>query len=168
MTSTDLRSGSDERATLTGFLDHQRAKVHTKCAGLTGEGAAFAPLETSPLMSIGGVVNHLRWVEYDWFERILLGGPDLGPWTDAEPDREFTLGAQTPIADVLAAYEAQCARNREIAAAHDLDARAAVPSRHTGEHLTLRWILAHMLEETARHLGHLDILREKWDGATGT
>lgn len=168
MTQTDTRHGSGERATLTGFLDQQRTLVHGKCAGLADDGAAHAPLVTSPLMSIGGIVNHLRWVEYDWFERILLGRPDLGPWTDAEPDREFTLGAQTPIAEVLTAYEAQCTRNREIAAAHDLDTRAAVPSRHTGEHLTLRWILAHMIEETARHLGHLDILREKWDGATGT
>lgn len=164
---TDTRSGADERAMLTGFLDHQRAKVHEKCAGLTDAGAAFAPLEASPLMTIGGLVNHLRWVEYDWFEHEFLGRPDLGPWTDEEPDREFTLGAQTPITQVLADYESQCARNREIVAAHDLDTAAQIPDSRTGIPFNLRWILAHMTEETARHLGHLDIIREKWDGATG-
>lgn len=164
---TDTRSGADERAMLTGFLDHQRAKVHEKCAGLTDAGAAFAPIGSSPLMTIGGVVNHLRWVEYDWFEREFLGGPDLGPWTDEEPDREFTLGAQTPITEVLAAYEAQCVRNREITAAHDLTTLLKAPDPREGEPLNLRWILAHMIEETARHLGHLDLIREQWDGATG-
>lgn len=167
MALTDLRSGADERATLTGFLDQQRAEVHEKCAGLNDQGAAYAPLETSPLMTIGGVVNHLRWVEYDWFERIFLGRPDLAPWTDEEPDREFTLGARTPIAEVLAAYETQCAQVREIVAAHDLDAKAQVTNARTGDPFTLRWILAHLIEETARHLGHLDLIREEWDGVTG-
>jgi uncharacterized damage-inducible protein DinB len=167
MTRTDTRSGADERATLTGFLDHQRAGVHEKCAGLTDEGGAFAPLGTSPLMTIGALVNHLRWVEYDWFEHVLLGRPDTGPWTDEEPDREFTIGTETPIAEVLAGYAEQCARSGEIAAARDLDTLSELPHRETGEPFTLRWIVAHMIEETARHLGHLDILREKWDGATG-
>ena len=167
MADTDLRAGTGERATLTGFLDQQRLKVREKCASLTDEGAAFAPLPTSPLMTIGGLVNHLRWVEYDWYERIFLGGPDLGPWTDEEPDREITVGARTPIADVLAGYEAQCARNRAIAEAHDLDALSTIARRNTGEPCTLRWILAHLTEETARHLGHLDLIREQWDGATG-
>lgn len=167
MKATDTRAGSDERATLTGFLDYQRGLVAWKCTGLTDEGAAFAPLGTSPLMTIGALVNHLRWVEYDWFEHEFLGGPDRGPWTDAEPDREFSLGSRTPIAEVLAGYDAQCARNREIAAAHDLGTPARVPDPRTGVPLTLRWILAHLIEETARHLGHIDILREKWDGAVG-
>ena len=164
---TDTRSGADERTMLTGFLDHQRAKVHEKCTGLTDAGAAFAPLESSPLMTVGGVVNHLRWVEYDWLEHVFLARPDLGPWTDEEPDREFTLGARTPIAQVLADYAAQCTRNREIAASHDLAAPAQIPDPRTGIPDNLRWILAHLTEETARHLGHLDIIREKWDGATG-
>lgn len=167
MTRTDTRSGTDERATLTGFLDYQRANVHHKCAGLTDAGAAFAPFETSPLMTIGGLVNHLRWVEYDWFEHVLLDRPDTGPWTDEEPDREFTVGAETPIAEVLAGYEAQCARSREIVAARDLGALSEHTDRETGEAFTLRWIIAHEIEETARHLGHIDIIREKWDGATG-
>lgn len=167
MTRSDTRSGAGERATLAGFLDYQRTTVHWKCEGLTDEGAAFAPLESSPLMTVGALVNHLRWVEYDWFERIFLDRPNLGPWTEEEPDREYTLGAATPIAQVLAGYEAQCARSREIIAAHDLDSPSKVPDPHTGEPFTLRWIVAHMLEETARHLGHIDILREKWDGVTG-
>lgn len=166
MTPTDTRSGAGERAALAGFLDYQRALVRWKCAGLTDDGAAYAPLKTSPLMTIGGLVNHLRWTEYDWFEHMLLDRPDTGPWTDEEPDREFTVGAQVPIARVLTDYDAQCARSRRIIADHDLDTASKLPDE-TGTPFTLRWIVAHMIEETARHLGHIDLLREQWDGMTG-
>lgn len=91
---------------------------------------------------------------------------DTGPWTDEEPDREFTIGAQGPIVRVLAEYEDQCARSRRIIAEHDLDTRSKLTDE-AGEPFTLRWIVAHMIEETARHLGHIDVLREQWDGATG-
>jgi len=167
MQRTEAPLAGDERAMLTGFLDRQRATVRIKCTGLDDAGAAVAPIATSPLMTIGGIVNHLRWVEYDWLEHDLLGRPDLAPWTDEEPDKEFTVGATTPIATVLEEYEAQCARCREIVAGHALDVTSVQTDRHTGEPFTLRWIVNHLIEETARHLGHIDLIREYVDGTTG-
>ena len=163
---TDLPPTWDERATLTTFLDYARATAVLKATGLSDELARTAPLPSSPLMTVAGVVNHLRWVEHCWIEAQFLGGEDCGPWTDEEPDREFTLATELPLAEVVCEYEAQSARFRTLVAAHDLDERAREPMR-TGELVTLRWVLFHLLEETARHNGHLDILRELADGVTG-
>jgi hypothetical protein len=117
-------------------------------------------------MSLCGVVIQLRLVEHSWFENRFVGGPDLGPWTDEEPDREFSLGATTPLAQTLQEYADQAVRTDAIIAGLDLDDRSATPFR-TGEHPTLRWVLLHLIEENARHNGHLDILRELADGQTG-
>jgi uncharacterized damage-inducible protein DinB len=117
-------------------------------------------------MTLAGLVNHLRWVEYFWFQVMLLGEEDHGPWTEEDPDREMRIAVEAPIAQLLADYEAQCARYRILVASLDLD----TPSKRTvsGQPVTLRWILFHLVEETARHNGHLDILRELADGVTGT
>ena len=111
-------------------------------------------------------MNHVRWVEYSWIQSVFLGEEDEGPWTEEEPDREMSLGAQLPLAQVLAEYEAQCERYNQILAGVHLDTRAARPFRN-GEHPTLRWILMHLIEETARHNGHIDLLREMIDGVRG-
>lgn len=166
MTRTDTPTAWDERTTLTTYLDYVRATVHAKCEGLSDEDARKAPLPLSPLISIAGLVSHVRWVEYSWFEVDFLGGDDEGPWTEEEPDREMSIGAETPLATLLADYEAQCARYRELVAAHDLDATAKRPL-NTGDHPTLRWVIGHLIEETARHNGHIDILREMADGVRG-
>jgi Protein of unknown function (DUF664) len=103
-------------------------------------------------------------VEHNWFETVMLGGPDLGPWTDDDPDREFKVD-DAPLSRLLAEYDAQCAISREIAASLDLDVESIV-ARERGKP-TLRWVLHHMVEETARHNGHLDLLREMLDGTVG-
>ncbi|WP_447035120.1 DinB family protein [Streptomyces sp. DSM 118878] len=156
----------DERSMLTTFLDYARASAVAKCADLASEDAAQAPLPGSPLMTLGGLISHLRWVEYHWFQVIFLGEEDQGPWTDEDPDREMRIGARTPMSELLATYEEQSARYRELVAATDLAATAERPVRD-GVHVTLGWILMHLIEETSRHNGHLDILREMADGTTG-
>ncbi|MEW9527840.1 DinB family protein [Microbispora sp. NPDC049125] len=166
MTRTDTPPSWDERATLTTFLDYTRATVHAKCEGVSEEHARSAPLPGSPLMTMSGLVSHLHWVEYSWFQVVFLGEEDKGPWTKEEPDREMSLGVEIPLARLLGDYEAQCARYRQLVASHDLDDTAKRPVRD-GRHMTLRWILMHLVEETARHNGHLDILREMADGVTG-
>jgi uncharacterized damage-inducible protein DinB len=163
---TDIPSGWDECTILTSMLDYARATVHAKCAGIAEEDARRAPLATSPLTTISGLVSHLRWVEYSWFEVVLLGAEDRGPWTDDDPDREMRIALQVPIAELLADYAASCARYRELVASLDLDTPSKKPIS-TGEPVTLRWILLHLIEETARHNGHIDILREMADGVTG-
>jgi uncharacterized damage-inducible protein DinB len=157
----------DERATLLAMLDYARATAVAKCAGLSDEGARKAPIPTSPLMTVAGVLNHVRWVEHGWIEVEFLGGEDRAPWTEDAPDREFEVALDVPLAQIVEEYEGQCERLRAIVADHDLDERAAKPI-DTGEHPTLRWVLFHLVEETSRHNGHLDLLRELADGATGT
>ncbi|WP_049572941.1 DinB family protein [Nonomuraea sp. SBT364] len=166
MQRTDTPTTWDERATLTTFHRYARDTVRHKCEGLTDEDARKAPLATSPLMTVAGLVNHLRWNEHWWFEVMFLGGEDRGPWTDDDPDAEFTVALQAPLEQLLAEYEAQCALVDELVAGVDLDTRS-VGTDSRGDHLTLRWVIGHMTEETARHNGHLDILRELVDGAKG-
>ncbi|NRQ31475.1 DinB family protein [Nonomuraea sp. NN258] len=156
-----------ERAQLTGWLDLQRSFVRMKCEGLSEEDAHRGLLPTSPLMTVAGVVAHLRWVEYSWFHLSLLGVPDTGqtPWTeDGHPDAEMFV-ADVPLARLLDEYDAECARSNAAITGLSLDTvESGAPE---GKAASLRYILCHMIEETARHVGHLDILRELLDGATG-
>ncbi|GAA3830540.1 DinB family protein [Streptomyces coacervatus] len=166
MTRTDTPSAWDERTQLVTFLDYARDTARAKCDGVSEEGARTAPLPGSPLMTLSGLINHLRWVEYYWFQVVFLGEEDEGPWTDEDPDREMRIAVDIALADLLLEYEQQSAPYRELVAAHDLDARAKRPVGDL-DHRDLRWILLHLIEETARHNGHLDILRELIDGTTG-
>lgn len=166
MTRTDTPAAWDERSTLLTMLQYTRDTAAEKCRGLDAEQAGAAPLATSPLMTVGGVVNHMRWVEHSWVENRFVDGPDLGPWTDESPDQEFIDGAAAPLADILQGYVAQAQRTDAVIAQHDLNDLSALPLG-SGVYPTLRWVLLHLIEENARHNGHLDILRELADGATG-
>jgi uncharacterized damage-inducible protein DinB len=157
----------DERTILTTMLDYVRDTVHAKCLRITEEDARRAPLPGSPLISISGLVSHLRWVEYSWIELTLLGREGRGPWTDEDPDREMRIAVEVPITQLLAEYRAACARHSELVAGLDLDTPSAGPLEWRTGPVTLRWILFHLIEETARHNGHIDILRELADGVTG-
>ena len=163
----DIPSNWDERTILTTFLDYARDTVHAKCAGLSDAGARRAPLPGSPLMTISGVVNHLRWVESSWIEATLLGRTIDTPSTDDDPDREFRIALEVPLTQLLAEYRAVCARHRDLVASLDLDTPSRGVLGWRAEPLTLRWILFHLTEETARHNGHIDILRELADGTRG-
>jgi uncharacterized damage-inducible protein DinB len=166
MTRTDIPTSFDERTMLTTLLDYTRATVHAKCEGLSDDLARRAPLPKSPLMTISGLVSHVHWVEYSWIQVFFLGEEDHGPWTDEDPDREFRIAVDIPLARLLEDYEAQCARYRALVADTDLSTRAKRPRRDDG-YVTLGWILHHLIEETARHNGHIDLLREMADGVTG-
>lgn len=166
MPRTDMPAAWDERSTLNAMLDYARATVRAKCAGLTDDLARRAPLATSPLTTISGLVSHVRWVEYWWFEVVLLGREDRGPWTEDDPDREMRIALEVPLARLLDEYDEQAARYRELVAGLDLDSRSE-QTMSNGETVTLRFVLLHLIEETARHNGHLDILREMADGVTG-
>jgi uncharacterized damage-inducible protein DinB len=166
MQRTDTPTSWDERSTVLTMLQYTRDTAAEKCSGLAADKVASAPLPLSPLTTVGGVLNHLRWVEHSWIETRFVDGPDLGPWTDESPDQEFIDGATTPLDETLDAYREQARRTDAIIADHDLNDRSLTPLR-SGEHPTLRWVLLHLIEENSRHNGHLDILRELADGATG-
>jgi hypothetical protein len=153
-----------EREQLTGFLDHQRATVVWKASGLTDEQARRSLLP-SELTTVAGLVPHLRLNEEFWFGTVIGGAPDA--WEEIleeDPDAEFRLGLEQPLDTLIADYRAQCERSRETLAGHELDEVVSLPS---GKKLTVRWVVIHMIEETARHAGHLDLIRELTDGLTG-
>ena len=145
---------ADERTQLVSWLDLQRAIVHRKCEGLSDADAYRSVLPGSPLMTVAGIVSHLRWVEHCWFEVVFQGRPAVGRRFDDGPE-----DAGQPLGRLLADYERQTALSNEIAAAHSLDD----VGRHQGFRAaaaTLRWILIHMVEETARQAGRMDAIRE--------
>jgi uncharacterized damage-inducible protein DinB len=157
---------ADERTQLIGWYDLQRAVIHAKCEGLSEADAHRSLLPSSPLMTVAGVVSHLRWVEHAWFEVLFLGGDKAGPrYEDDRDDAEFLVD-DIPLGELLAAYRQQCERSNEIAAGHSLDAVGRHPDGGSAQ-ASLRWMLVHMVEETARHAGQLDVIRELIDGQTG-
>ncbi len=156
----------DERPVLTSMLDYARATVRYKSEGLTEELAGESPVPTSPLLTFKGLVNHLYWVEKTWIEQNYLGRSIEGPWTDEEPDREFTVALEHPLASLLDRYDEQCATYNRLLRGHPLDASCARSIRD-GRRPALRWVLQHLIEETARHNGHLDVVRELLDGSRG-
>ena len=158
---------ADERTQLLGWLDLQRAIVPWKCEGLSDVDAHRPVLPTSPLMTLAGIVSHLRWTEHCWFDTLFLGGPpaDNPQFDDSNEDADMQVDG-VDIGQLLAEYEAQCLRSNEIVAAHPLDERGRAEGFGSGT-ATLRWMLLHMLEETARHAGHADLIRELLDGGKG-
>jgi uncharacterized damage-inducible protein DinB len=163
----DIPPSWDERTVLASMLDYVRDTVHLKCAGLTDEQARRAPLPGSPLTTISSLVSHLRWVEYYWIRVVLLGEQDQAPITDDDPDAEMRLALSIPLARLLAEYRASCEQLRQLVAPLDLDTSSRGTMSWRTEPVTLRWVLLHLIEETARHNGHIDILREMADGVTG-
>lgn len=149
-----------EREVLLGWLDWQRATVHRKCAGLSDEVAYQRPIPASAL-SVASVVAHLRWVESHWFERSFLGRES--PAGDGNSGWDVD---GVPLDVLLGAYAEQCARSRAIVEQHQLGELEAFAPEGI-DVVSLRWILGHLIEETARHVGHLDLLREATDGVRG-
>ncbi len=152
-----------ERETLNGFLDFLRATIRWKCRGLSDEQARRALLP-SELTTVAGLVGHLRYVEQYWFGVVLGGEPDEWKETLAsDPDAEFRAALDVPLARLLDEYERQCEHSRRIVEERELDDE--VPFR--GATVSVRFVLTHLIEETGRHAGHLDVLRELIDGRTG-
>jgi uncharacterized damage-inducible protein DinB len=164
---TDLPASFDERAIVTQFLRYVRLTVHAKCADLSPSDAVKTPLPGSPAMSVAGLVSHLRWSEAFWIDVIFLGQPYQWPGTDDDSALQMRAGLERPLADLLEDYAAQAAHTDEVVASHDWDAESALSDNENGQLVTLRYIAMHLIEETARHNGHLDILRELADGVTG-
>jgi len=150
-----------ERATLEAFLDDYRDIAVRKVSGLS-DADARRTLVTSPT-TVGGLIKHLRWAEYGWFEQLLQERDNDNRRTH-ERSWEFEFLPQESLPTLLAEYQSQCEESRRIAAQYPLD--HVVPHRRFGT-VSLRLIYVHMIEETARHTGQLDILREQLDGTTG-
>ncbi|MFC3997621.1 DUF664 domain-containing protein [Nocardiopsis sediminis] len=149
-------TGPGEKDVLAGFLDYLRAGVVAKAEGVpeTQVRAPGVPSGTSLL----GLVVHLTHVERYW-----LLGHGVTDWPAT-----FRPAPCETAAAVLAAYRATtAAANAQIASWHDLTAAGPRPARPGRPAPSRRWTLVHLIEETARHAGHADILRELADGTTG-
>ena len=152
-----------ELETLNAYLDWYRTVMIRKIEGLDPEGLRRSPVASGT--SLGGLVKHLAYVERHWFGSS-FGGLSLEyPWTDEDPDADFRLDDADTVESLTAFYQAECQRSRDLVAA-DPDLDRVVPASR-GRMVSLRWILNHMIEETARHAGHADIIREMVDGAVG-
>ncbi|MRJ76292.1 DUF664 domain-containing protein [Aeromicrobium sp. SMF47] len=161
----DIPQAYDERSVLLQVLHYAQDTAVMKVSGLSEELGHRAPLAGSPLMTPVNLLNHLRWVERSWINADLFGGEDDAPWSEEDPDAEFRQGESLTVAEVIDLYEQEAARTRAVFAEVDLDmVRRGGRIEHP---VTARWILQHLIEETARHNGHLDILRELADGSTG-
>ena len=116
-----------------------------------------------------GLVKHLAFVERYWFQQIFAGRECEYPWTDEDPDADFRIEPHETTQQIVDLYVGECAENRSIVASASLDelARGRKKANDPRPGFNLRWILVHMIEETARHNGHADILREQIDGSTG-
>jgi hypothetical protein len=159
---TRLPEDGTERDTLTGLLDFLRATAVNKVVGLSDEQAFATPSPPSRLTP-AGVVKHLAGTERFWFS-IDFAGADLPlPWPDDNPHGNFAITPADTLAEIVASYQDECVRSSRVVAEASLEDRARGPEMA----FTLRFALAHMIEETARHCGHLDLLRQAIDGQVG-
>lgn len=152
-------------AVLLGYLDYFRERAVEKVEGLPPGAARTAVLPSgwTPIE----LVHHLRHVERRWLEWGFLGLDVGDPWVD-EVDGRWAVPDGRTVADVLADLRAQGTRTRAIGLAHDLDERGRPGPRWQGaEPASLERVLLHLVQEYARHLGHLDVVAELGGGGTG-
>ncbi|MEV5883692.1 DinB family protein [Streptomyces sp. NPDC052020] len=157
----------DERGALLAFLAEQRGGVRRSVLGLTDEQAAGTPSASE--LSLAGLVKHVAEVEQYWVARARGEAPavhrDETNWREC-----FELADGETVASQLAYWEKTAAGTEAfIRSAPSLDDTFALPDQPwfpPGERVSLRWLLLHLIRETARHAGHADIIRESLDGAT--
>jgi uncharacterized damage-inducible protein DinB len=164
----------DDSRVLLGFLQYQRDAVLKVVEGLPEE-AWQTPVVPSG-WTVAGMLWHLGGAEHHWFQDVTAGGTEEAP-SDEEGDEEdeydpyAAFTCDSPSADIIASYRQECRRSDEVLAVTPL---SAAPRRldfhqdpeYTAQITSVRWIVLHMIEETATHSGHLEIARELLDGKT--
>ncbi|HEY7917039.1 MAG TPA: DUF664 domain-containing protein [Acidimicrobiales bacterium] len=149
------RGIADEKQLFLAWLGYLRGAVIRSAEGVDDEGARWRP--DGALISLIGIINHLTCVEWRWIDGG-MGGDEVD-----RSETEFNPGPELTVVDAVAAYRARAvATDAAVRAMRSLDQ----PCRW-GEGTTLRWVLLHLVNETARHAGHADATRELLDGATG-
>ena len=156
----------DSRAEVfLGYLDYFRSRVISKLEGLPESALRQSRLPSgwTPIE----LLKHLTYVELRWLEWGFEGRPITDPWGDNRGDRWYVAAAET-LDDLTAALNAQAERSRAVIEAHDLTELGKPGPRWDGaDPATLERILFHLVQEYARHLGHLDIVAELADGQVG-
>jgi hypothetical protein len=163
---TDNQAGDTEDQALLDFLAAQRDVVLSIVAGLDEEAwhRAVVPSGWTP----AGLVEHLGGAEWHWFQGVVVGAkPEPPPGDEDLPPYDPTAAfvSDLPSAEIVRFYRDQCASSDAVLAVTPLSAHPR--GRHGDyEPPSVRWVVLHMIEETARHAGHLDIARELIDGQT--
>jgi uncharacterized damage-inducible protein DinB len=160
---------ADERQGLLTYLDQMRLVLRITAYGLTDEQARLAP--TPGPLTIGGLIKHVAAMERSWMDTVLQR---RRPIEEGQQDYEnnFRLGLDETLAAALANYDAAAKEtDKIIAGIPDLGEPVPVPRDAPWfpkdvEAWSVRWVLLHLIQETARHAGHADIVRESIDGAT--
>jgi uncharacterized damage-inducible protein DinB len=163
LAADELVATGSEREVLEAFLDFHRGVLVRKVTGISEQEAGHRRVPS--MTTLAGLVKHMTGVERGWFQRVLAGRPaeEIGPNVGGGDD-SWELAEGETVESLVGEYIRACEQSRLTAARFGLD--HAVPHRRLGQ-VSLRWIYVHMIEETARHVGHADILREQTDGATG-
>jgi hypothetical protein len=161
------RAGS-ELELLQQYLDVQREALLAKTEALDSE--QMARTHPPSTLTLGGLRHHLSLAEEDWMQIHFSGQPDRAPFVTADwvadPDWQFRAPADLQPEQLRQRYREACSRSRAaVREATGLGQLSRKPVH--GEHFTLRWVLLHLIEETARHAGHADLLREAIDGRVG-
>ena len=156
----------DPREILLQQLSYYRATLLAKLDGLSEDQltTSILPSGWSPL----GLLKHLVFVERRWMQWGFEAEQLADPWGDHDPDSEgWLVTPEDTVADLTAQLASIAARTQAVASKAELTDRALLGGRFSGDPPTLGWILAHLLQEYARHIGHLDVVRELIDGSTG-
>ena len=154
-----------ERQALEDFLDSQREAIIRKIEGLDDATARMAP--TASVLSLLGIVKHCGLWERRWLQVVVAGRRFPGEWPEGDYTgmaEDFMVDEHDTVAQWVAYYREQIEQSRAIAASMDLDTPVAWTDLIDGN---LRYVLFHLIEETARHAGHADIIRETLDGSVG-
>ncbi|MCU1682989.1 MAG: hypothetical protein JWQ81_3728 [Amycolatopsis sp.] len=166
----NVRPVADERDGLLQFLAQQRYVIRIAAYGLTDEQARAVSTE-SPL-TVGGLIKHVAYTEQSWIDTVLQRERGSVEGSEEAYSQHFEFGPDETLAEVLAFYE-EVAKETEavIAGIEDLGQPVPVPQDAPWfpkdiDAWSVRWVLLHLIQETARHAGHADFVREHVDGAT--
>ncbi|MEU3982553.1 DinB family protein [Streptomyces sp. NPDC026672] len=167
VTHVRAEARGDERGALLAFLAEQRGGIRRALLGLTEEQARSRPSASE--LSLGGLLKHVAEVEQGWLARAKQEPPtvvrDASNWHEC-----FVLTDAETVSGQLAYWEKVAAETEDhIRSAPSLDDTFPLPDEPwfpPDEAVSLRWLLLHLIRETARHAGHADIIRESLDGRT--
>ncbi|MGB6772331.1 MAG: DinB family protein, partial [Candidatus Dormiibacterota bacterium] len=165
-----VRPVTDERDGLLAFLDQQRHLLSVQAHGLSESQARVA--STAGTLTLGGLIKHLTAVERYWIDLVAPAQAQRQGDQESEYTDNFRLSSDETLTQLLDAYAAVGRRTAEVIyAVTDLGQPVPVPRDAPWfpadvEAWSVRWVMLHLIEETARHVGHADIVRESIDGAT--
>lgn len=156
----------DERDALLAYLAQMRLVIRLTAYGLTDEQARATP--TASPLSVGGLIKHAANVERGWIETVQQRE---GAGTDEEYEANFRMAADETLSGILAMYDDIATETERVTAGCQMDDPVPVPKDvpwfpDDVDAWSVRWVLLHLIQETARHAGHADIVRESVDGAT--